>query len=75
MVLTDFLKKNYKKWGLYCKYINDFSEAQLEKEIGVCNRLLRFSVGIEDRTDIINDLEYAFSQVLDLVLEKPFYFR
>lgn len=33
-------------------------------ETGVCNRLLRFSVGIENPTDIIEDLENAFAAVL-----------
>ncbi|WP_108669187.1 methionine biosynthesis PLP-dependent protein [Peribacillus acanthi] len=31
---------------------------------GICNRLLRFSVGIENETDIINDLESALKSVL-----------
>ena len=30
---------------------------------GVCNRLLRFSVGIEDSGDLIEDLQQAFAQV------------
>ncbi|PLT33749.1 methionine biosynthesis PLP-dependent protein [Bacillus sp. V5-8f] len=30
---------------------------------GVCNRLLRFSVGIEDSRDLIKDLEQAFAAV------------
>ena len=30
---------------------------------GVCNRLLRFSVGIEDSDDLIQDLEQAFTAV------------
>lgn len=30
---------------------------------GVCNRLLRFSVGIEDSLDLIQDLEQAFAAV------------
>ncbi len=30
-------------------------------ETGVCNRLLRFSVGLEDSEDIIKDLEHAFT--------------
>ncbi|WP_066287891.1 methionine biosynthesis PLP-dependent protein [Bacillus sp. FJAT-29937] len=34
-------------------------------ETGVCNRLLRFSVGIEDADDIIQDLELAFAKVLE----------
>lgn len=33
-------------------------------ETGVCNRLLRFSVGIENSEDIIHDLQYAFAAVL-----------
>ncbi|MED3550716.1 methionine biosynthesis PLP-dependent protein [Cytobacillus praedii] len=31
-------------------------------ETGVCNRLLRFSVGIEHAEDLINDLEQAFAK-------------
>lgn len=31
-------------------------------ETGVCSRLLRFSVGIEDAEDLMNDLEVAFSR-------------
>ncbi|MEH7523495.1 PLP-dependent transferase, partial [Bacillus sp. JJ1503] len=34
-------------------------------ETGVCNRLLRFSVGIENTDDIIQDLELAFAKVLE----------
>ncbi|MEH7125905.1 methionine biosynthesis PLP-dependent protein [Bacillus sp. JJ1773] len=34
-------------------------------ETGVCNRLLRFSVGIENADDIIQDLELAFAKVLE----------
>jgi cystathionine gamma-synthase len=30
---------------------------------GVCNRLLRFSVGIEDSDDLIGDLQQAFAHV------------
>lgn len=30
---------------------------------GVCNRLLRFSVGLEDAADIKADLAQAFSQL------------
>ncbi len=30
---------------------------------GVCNRLLRFSVGIEDASDLIQDLEKAFANI------------
>lgn len=33
-------------------------------ETGVCNRLLRFSVGIENTEDLIHDLEHAFAVVL-----------
>ncbi|KAB2333239.1 methionine biosynthesis PLP-dependent protein [Cytobacillus depressus] len=36
-------------------------------ETGVCNRLLRFSVGIENAEDIIQDLEHAFAKVLKCV--------
>ncbi|MFE8700723.1 methionine biosynthesis PLP-dependent protein [Cytobacillus sp. FJAT-54145] len=32
-------------------------------ETGVCNRLLRFSIGIEHAEDIIHDLEQAFAKV------------
>lgn len=41
-----------------------------EKRIqsGVDNRLLRFSVGIEDADDIINDLEQAFSTIKEGVI-------
>lgn len=31
--------------------------------IGVCNRLLRFSVGIEDAEDLIQDLDQTFAQL------------
>ena len=34
---------------------------EIRLEIGVCNRLLRFSVGLEDSEDIINDLDHAFA--------------
>ncbi|MBS4189630.1 methionine biosynthesis PLP-dependent protein [Bacillus sp. FJAT-49705] len=34
-------------------------------ETGVCNRLLRFSVGIENTEDIIHDLEIAFAKVME----------
>jgi len=40
----------------------DIPEA-IRMETGVCNRLLRFSVGIEDLDDLIQDLEYAFACV------------
>ncbi|PWA12397.1 methionine biosynthesis PLP-dependent protein [Pueribacillus theae] len=33
--------------------------AEIRNEIGVCNRLLRFSVGIEDVEDLIRDLNQA----------------
>jgi len=43
------------------------THADIPEEIriqsGVCNRLLRFSVGIEDHEDLINDLEQAFARV------------
>jgi cystathionine gamma-synthase len=32
-------------------------------QAGVCNRLLRFSVGIEDAQDLITDLEKAFANI------------
>ncbi|AZV41560.1 cystathionine gamma-synthase [Peribacillus asahii] len=35
---------------------------------GVCNRLLRFSVGIEDYNDLTQDLEQAFARVKQEVL-------
>lgn len=38
-------------------------EIRIEK--GVCNRLLRFSVGIEDAEDIIFDLEQAFAKLVE----------
>lgn len=41
------------------------THADIPEEIrlatGVCNRLLRFSVGLEDPEDIIHDLEHAFA--------------
>lgn len=37
----------------------------IREEIGVCNRLLRFSVGIENSADLIKDLEHAFAQVME----------
>ncbi|WP_141433569.1 methionine biosynthesis PLP-dependent protein [Bacillus sp. 03113] len=37
-------------------------------ETGVCNRLLRFSVGIEDADDLIADLEQALAKVKEEVL-------
>ncbi|RFU70762.1 methionine biosynthesis PLP-dependent protein [Peribacillus saganii] len=36
---------------------------EVRLKTGVCNRLLRFSVGIEDADDLINDLEQAFINV------------
>jgi cystathionine gamma-synthase len=33
----------------------------IRMETGVCNRLLRFSVGLEDSEDIIKDLQYALT--------------
>ena len=36
-------------------------------QTGVCNRLLRFSVGIENSVDLIKDLEHAFAQVIEEV--------
>lgn len=43
------------------------THADIPEEIriqsGVCNRLLRFSVGIEDSGDLISDLEQAFANV------------
>ncbi|PLR98741.1 methionine biosynthesis PLP-dependent protein [Bacillus sp. T33-2] len=36
---------------------------EIRLENGVCNRLLRFSVGIENPEDIIHDLEQAFSRI------------
>ena len=38
-------------------------------QTGVCNRLLRFSVGIENSVDIINDLEHAFAHVMEVALQ------
>ncbi|WHY66117.1 MULTISPECIES: methionine biosynthesis PLP-dependent protein [Bacillaceae] len=37
-------------------------------QAGVCNRLLRFSVGLEDSQDIIEDLEKAFVHVQEGVI-------
>ncbi|MED4204724.1 methionine biosynthesis PLP-dependent protein [Neobacillus mesonae] len=43
------------------------THADIPEEIriqqGVCNRLLRFSVGIEDSEDLMNDLSQAFAKV------------
>ncbi|RNA69383.1 methionine biosynthesis PLP-dependent protein [Alteribacter keqinensis] len=36
---------------------------QVRNELGVCNRLLRFSVGIESAEDLIGDLDQAFKAV------------
>lgn len=45
------------------------THADIPEEIriakGVCNRLLRFSVGIEDAEDIIFDLEQAFAKLVE----------
>ncbi|WP_423799427.1 methionine biosynthesis PLP-dependent protein [Neobacillus sp. SAB-20_R2A] len=45
------------------------THADIPEEIriaqGVCNRLLRFSVGIEDAGDIIFDLEQAFAKLVE----------
>ena len=41
---------------------------KFEFKSGVCNRLLRFSVGIEDPTDIIQDLEQAFAKLKEGVI-------
>ncbi|CAM3989379.1 methionine biosynthesis PLP-dependent protein [Mesobacillus zeae] len=35
---------------------------EIREQIGVCSRLLRFSVGIEDAEDLIEDLENAFKK-------------
>lgn len=37
---------------------------EIRKETGVCNRLLRFSVGIENAEDLKADLEHAFAKVV-----------
>ncbi|MGF6954127.1 cystathionine gamma-synthase [Neobacillus sp. B4I6] len=48
------------------------THADIPEEIriqsGVCNRLLRFSVGLEDSQDIIEDLEKAFAHVQEGVI-------
>jgi cystathionine gamma-synthase len=36
---------------------------EIRNQSGVCNRLLRFSVGIEDSQDIIFDLKHAFANI------------
>ena len=36
---------------------------------GISDRLLRFSIGIEDRKDIIRDLEQAFKAIDQRLLE------
>lgn len=36
---------------------------EIRIQAGVCNRLLRFSVGIEDAQDLITDLEQAFTHI------------
>ena len=48
------------------------THADIPEEIriqsGVCNRLLRFSVGIEDAQDILSDLEQAFAHLKEGVI-------
>ncbi|MEH7481471.1 methionine biosynthesis PLP-dependent protein [Neobacillus drentensis] len=41
---------------------------EIRIQAGVCNRLLRFSVGLEDSQDIIEDLENAFARVQEGVI-------
>ncbi|MED4227728.1 methionine biosynthesis PLP-dependent protein [Neobacillus cucumis] len=41
---------------------------EIRIQAGVCNRLLRFSVGIEDSQDIIEDLQNAFTKVQEGVI-------
>jgi len=41
---------------------------EIRIQAGVCNRLLRFSVGIEDSQDIIEDLQHAFAKVQEGVI-------
>jgi cystathionine gamma-synthase len=41
---------------------------KIRLETGVCNRLLRFSVGLEDAGDLISDLEEAFTHARKEVL-------
>jgi cystathionine gamma-synthase len=41
---------------------------EIRIQSGVCNRLLRFSVGIEDAQDIIEDLQNAFAAVQEGVI-------
>ncbi|MBT2688745.1 methionine biosynthesis PLP-dependent protein [Bacillus sp. ISL-47] len=41
---------------------------EIRIETGVCNRLLRFSVGIENAADLKADLDHAFANVLKEVL-------
>jgi cystathionine gamma-synthase len=38
---------------------------EVRKELGVCNRLLRFSVGIESVEDIIRDIDQALNLAQD----------
>ncbi|PLR77897.1 cystathionine gamma-synthase [Bacillus sp. V3-13] len=38
---------------------------EIRIETGVCNRLLRFSVGIENADDLIEDLAQAFSSIVE----------
>ena len=42
--------------------------AEIREQIGVCNRLLRFSVGIEHSEDLISDLENAFKKATQGVI-------
>ena len=37
----------------------------IRQEIGICNRLLRFSVGIEDVNDLKSDLDQAFQRAIE----------
>ena len=54
---------------VYEKYseVNVTSHSKISKEerenLGIFDGLLRFSVGIEDHNDIINDLKQAFSKI------------
>jgi cystathionine gamma-synthase len=41
---------------------------EIRMQSGVCNRLLRFSVGIEDAQDLIEDLKKAFANVKEGVI-------
>ena len=42
---------------------------EIRIQSGVCNRLLRFSVGLEDPTDIIQDLEQALAKLKEGVIK------